>query len=64
MDKQNRLDEMDKVLAVAKQIGCNAFKGERFKIKEVHGRFEYGFIAVYAFERNVVPMRGGNGKKT
>ena len=62
-DDHGKLNEVDKVLNVAKAQGSKTFKGSRFKVVGVHGPFQYGWVAVYRFERCTVPMSEGNRQK-
>jgi hypothetical protein len=48
-DDNQQLTDLTTRLKVAKEIGQKTFNQSDFKIIDIHGRFSYGFIAVYEF---------------
>jgi len=59
-EDDRKLNDLGQRLQYARQIGKKAFNGKRFKVIDIRGRFDYGWIAVYRFERSTVPMSEGN----
>lgn len=57
------LENVEKRLQFAHEIGRKTFNGSRFKVIDILGRFAYGYIAVYEFERSKDSMSEGVGKK-
>lgn len=63
-ESDKKLNDVGQRLQYARQIGKKAFNGQRFKVIDIRGRFDYGWIAVYLFERSTVPMSEGNRLKS
>lgn len=51
-DEGNKLVTVSDRERVARDLGLKTFKTKEFKILDILGRFSYGFVAVYEFERS------------
>lgn len=56
-DDDDKVTDMVSCCKVARDIGQKAFKTSEFKVIDILGKFAYGYVAVYQFERSTVPMR-------
>lgn len=56
------LSDLGKRYQIAQEVGKKTFKGNGFKIRDILGKFDFGYIAVYEFERSTVPVSEGNKK--
>lgn len=55
-DDDGRVTDMVSCCKVARDVGEKAFKTNNFKVIDILGRFAYGYVAVYMFERTTIPM--------
>lgn len=55
-DDYGRVTDMVSCCKVARDIGEKAFKTNNFKIIDILGKFAYGYVIVYMFERTTASM--------
>jgi hypothetical protein len=50
-DDAQQLEDLADRLRVARDLGLRTFQQNGFRILDILGRFSYGYIAVYEFEK-------------
>ncbi len=50
-DDAQQLEDLADRLRVARDLGLRTFNQNGFRILDILGRFSYGYIAVYEFEK-------------